>query len=52
MFEIKRMIYQSCVRSAMRYGSETWSLKKNEMAILKKNEKAMIRAMCGVKLAE
>ena len=43
-------IYESCVRSAMLYGSKTWCQKKDEMAILRRNEKAMMRAMCGVKI--
>ena len=45
-------IYQSCVRSAMLYGSETWCLRENEMAILRKTEKATMRAMCTVKIIE
>ena len=48
----EKRIYQSCVRSAMLYGSETWCLRKNNMAILRRTEKAMMRAMCGVKLIE
>ena len=49
---IKARIYQSCVRSAMLYGSEIWCLSENEMAILRRTEKAMMRAMCGVKIIE
>ena len=37
--KMKRKIYQSCVRSAMLYGSETWCLRGNEMAILKTKPK-------------
>ena len=48
----KGMVYRSYVRSAMLYGSETWCLKKNEMAILRRTERAMVRAMCGAKLME
>ena len=44
--------YQSCVRSAMLYESETWCLRKNEMVILRRTEKAVMRAMCGVKIIE
>ena len=44
--KMKGRIHQSCVRSAMLYESE------NEMAILRRTEKAMIRAMCGFKLIE
>ena len=46
----KEMVYQSCVRSVMLYGSEKWSLRKNEMAILRRTERAMVRAMCDAKL--
>ena len=48
--KIKGRIYQSCVRSAMLSGSETWCPRENKMAILRKTEKAMMRAMCGVKM--
>ena len=46
------MVYRSCTRSAMLYGSETWCLRENEMAILRRAERAMVRAMCGAKLME
>ena len=36
----------------MLYGSETWCLRENEMAILRRTEKAMIRAMCEFTLIE
>ena len=45
--KIKGKIYKSCVRSAMLYGSEAWCLREKEMAILRRTERAMIRAMCG-----
>ena len=34
----------------MLYESETWCLRENEMAILRRTEEAMIRVMRGVKL--
>ena len=46
------MVYRSCVRVAMLYGSETWCLRENEIAILRMTERAMVRAMCGAKLME
>ena len=49
---MKGMVYQSCVRSAKLYGSETWCLRESEMAILRRTERAMVRSMCGVKLAD
>ena len=38
------------MRSAILYGSETWSLGQNEIVILQRTERAMVRNMCGVKL--
>ena len=49
---MKGMVYRSCVRSAMLYGSETWCLRETEMAILRRTERAMVRSMCGVKLVD
>ena len=49
---MKEKIYQSCLRSAMLYESDTWCLREIEMEILRRTEKAIIRAMCGVKLIE
>ena len=48
---MKGKVNQSCVRLAMLYGSETWCQRENEMAILR-TEKAMMRAMCRVKMIE
>ena len=50
--KMKGIIYRSCVRSAMLYGSETWCLRENEMEILREIERAMVKAMCGAKLME
>jgi len=46
------VIYRCCVRSAMLYGSETWCLKEKKIGILRRTERAMMRAMCGVKLID
>ena len=40
---INRMVYRSCIRSAMLYGSKTWCLRENEMVILRRTERAMGR---------
>ena len=50
--KMKGRVNRSCVRSAILYGSETWCLRESEMAILRRTERAMARAMCGVKLME
>ena len=52
LLKMKGKIYLSCIRSAMLYGSEMWCLRENEMAILRKTENAMMRAICGVKVIE
>ena len=36
----------------MLYGSETWCLTENEVAILRRAERSIVRAMCGVKLVD
>ena len=50
--KVKGIVYRSCVRVAMLYGSETWCLRENEIAILRRTERAMVRAMCGARLME
>ena len=52
LLKMKGRVYRTCVRSTMLYGSETWCLRKNEMAILRRAERAMVKAMCGVKPVE
>ena len=49
---MKGMVYRSCVRSTVWYGSETWCLRETEMTILRRTERAMVRSMCGVKLVD
>lgn len=50
--KMKGKVYRCCVRPVMLYGSETWCLNENEINILRRTERAMVRAMCGVKLME
>ena len=50
--KMKGKVYRCCVRSAILYGSETWCPKENEKAILRRTERAMVRAMCGQKVAD
>ena len=46
LLKLKGMVYRSCVRSAMLYANETWCLRENEIAILRRTERAMVR--CNV----
>ena len=48
----KGKLYRCCVRSAILYGSETWCLKENDKAILRRTERAMVGAMCGQKVVD
>ena len=36
----------------MLHGSETWCLGQNEIGILQRTERAIVRNMCGVKLMD
>ena len=50
--KMKGKFYHCCVRSAILYGSQAWCLKENEKAILRRMERAMVRAMCGQKVVD
>ena len=41
-------VYKSYVRPAILYGFEAWCMKESEMWILRRTERSMVRAMCGV----
>ena len=45
---LKRAIYKSYVRPAILHESEAWCLKESKMGILRRTERSMMRAMCGV----
>ena len=49
--KMKSKVYRCCARSAILYGSEAWCLKENQKAILKRTERAMVRDICGQKVA-
>jgi hypothetical protein len=49
---LKGKVYNSCVRSCMLYGSETWQMKVEHEEKLERTEMRMIRWMCGVSLRD
>ena len=49
---LKGAVYNCYVRPAILHGSEAWCLKENEMGILRRKERSMVRAMCGVQLKD
>jgi hypothetical protein len=50
--KLKGMVYATCVRSVMIYGSETWAMNVEQERRLERAEMRMVRWMCGVSLRE
>ena len=48
----KGIIYTTCIRPAMLYGSETWPTKIEEIRKIQRSEMRMLRWMTGVSLSE
>ena len=49
---VRGNVYNACVRSAMLHGGETWAPLAEDIQILRRNDRAMIRWMCGVKIRD
>ena len=45
-------IFNVCVRSVLLYGSECWAMRKEDKARLERNDRAMLRWICGVKISD
>ena len=52
LLKLKGIVYKSYVRSAMLCGSEAWCQKESEMGMLRRTERSMVIAMCGVQLKD
>ena len=50
--QMKGKIHKSYVRSAILYQSKTWCLRENEVAMLRRAQRSMVRVMCSVKLVD
>ena len=48
----KGFLYQSCIRSVMLYGSETWPIKEVDVGRLQRTDRSMMRWMAGVRLQD
>ena len=48
--KVRGQMYNSCVRSVILYGSETWPVKMEDNQRLQRTEMSMIRWMCGVEM--
>ena len=51
-FKTRGRVYSSCVQSAMLHASETWPLTKPNLQRLQRNDRAIIREICNVKLQD
>ena len=49
---LKGAVYMSYVGPAILHGSEAWCLKESEMGIIRRTERSIVRAMCGVQLKD
>src|SRR5437899_10601131 len=49
---VKGKIYRACVQRVLVYGSETWTMKVNEMQRLVRTENSMVRWISGVTLKD
>ena len=45
-------VYNTCVRSAMLHGSETWAPRVSDTSRLQRTDRAMIRWICGARLLD
>ena len=43
-------VFNACVRSAMLHGSETWAPSAPDLQRLRRNDRAMVRWICGIKV--
>ena len=50
--KIRGSVYESCVRSVMLYGAETWRMTEGIEDILKRCDRRMLRYMAGVRLID
>ena len=51
-FKTPGRVYSSCVQSSMLHASETWPLTKPSLQRLQRNDRAMIRQICNVRLQD
>ena len=50
--KIRGKVYTACVRSVMLHGSETWGPNAEDLKRLYRNDRSMIRWICGVKVCD
>ena len=50
--KLKGALHKSYVRPVILYESEAWCLKESQMGILRRTERSLVIAMCGVQLKD
>ena len=50
--KVRGRLYKACVRSVMLYGSETWTVKEEDLDRLDRNDMRMIRWTCNTSLKD
>ena len=51
-FKTRKKIFNVCVHSVLLYGSECWAMRKEDKARIERNDRAMLRWICGVKISD
>ena len=51
-FKTRGRVYSSCVRSTMLHASGSWPLTKPNLQRLQRNDRAMIRQICNIRLQD
>ena len=51
-FKTRGRVYSSCVQSALLNASETWPMTKPNLQRLQRNDRAMIRQICSIRLQD
>ena len=51
-YHIKGKIYRACVQSVLTYGTETWTVKAENLHSRERAERMMVRWICGVRKIE
>lgn len=49
-FTSRGKVFNACVRSALLHGSESWAPTASDLQRLRRNDRAMVRWICGVRL--
>ena len=50
--QVRGRVFDACVRSTMLHGGETWGPTNMDLLRLRRNDRAMLRWICGVKASD